>query len=434
MFEGPKSGRRANIALVALSFLVSLILPEIAYRGYLTVNDPLAPERMSWWLLPAANTEFDAEFGQKYSPETAIDAAIVRNGRVVGCLDDAYRTNVDGLSGATTLADYAHADLKVVLTGDSFSRWRLGGLTIADRLQERLGEATGQRVAVLNFARGGYGLLEMVSMAAAQAERADPALIVVAFITDDLTRGRRWTKTTVIDGRMRELWAGRPDDLDNPDRASDATIVDPRATAEWCEERRQRADRDVVLLEASAFVESEIKRKQLRPDAFAADRTYFYAWLLRRLTGAAAPGKAPRVGAQGFAGDARYQADRQTLRRLGVPLVFVHLPVQPEFAAGLPLASGAAARIWTMIERDFDTKIVSYFNLERRPALPAVYDLEPLDSHPNAAGIEMYAAVAFSAIAQRRLVMGSAVAEGGNSRQLVPLQPAGTSREALIEN
>lgn len=407
----PKSGRLANVALVALSLFISLILPEMAYRAYLTANDPLPRDRWSWWLLPAANTEFDAQFGQKYTPDSTIDAAIVRDGLVVGCLEDVYKTNVDGLSGATTLADYARADLKVVLTGDSFSRWRLGGLTIADELQERLGEATGRRVAVLNFARGGYGLLEMVSMAAAQAEQADPALIVVAFITDDLTRARRWTKAAVIDGRMRELWAARPDDLDNPDKAADATIVDPRATSEWCEERRQRADRDAVLLEATAFVESEIKRKGLRPDAFAVDRTYFYAWLWRRLAGVSAPAASPRVTADGFAGDARYRAERQTLRRLGVPIVFVHLPVQPEFAAGRPLVSGAAAGIWTTIERDFDTRIVTYFDLKRRPVLPPVYNLEPLDGHPNADGIDFYGDVLFSAITQRRLINGFASAD-----------------------
>ncbi len=339
-------------------------------------------------------------------PESTIDAAIIRNGLVVGCLDDVYRTNVDGLSGITTLADYARADLKVVLTGDSFSRWRLGGVTIADVLQDRLGEATGRRTAVLNYARGGYGLLEMVSMAAAQAEQASPAIIVVAFITDDLTRGRRWTKAAIIKGRMRELTAARPDDLDNPDSAGDATIVDPRATAEWCEERRRRADRDAVLLEAIAFVDSEVKRKHLRPNAFAVDRTYFYPWLWRRLTNVSAPGASPRVDADGFSSDARYRAERQALRDLGVPIVFVHLPVQSEFAEGRPLASGAAARIWTTIERDFETRIVTYFDLERRPALPAVYNLEPLDAHPNAAGIEFYGDVAFSAITQHRGMRG----------------------------
>ena len=326
----PKSGRLANVALVALSLFISLILPEMAYRAYLTANDPLPRDRWSWWLLPAANTEFDAQFGQKYTPDSTIDAAIVRDGLVVGCLEDVYKTNVDGLSGATTLADYASADLKVVLTGDSFSRWRLGGLTIADELQERLGEATGRRVAVLNFARGGYGLLEMVSMAAAQAEQADPVLIVVAFITDDLTRARRWTKAAVIDGRMRELWAARPDDLDNPDRACDATILDPRATAEWCEERRRGADRDAVLLEATAFVESEIKRKGLRPDAFAVDRTYFYAWLWRRLAGVSAPAASPRVTADGVW--SKYWPDRRTIT----------LPLDDNSVEARPTARGTA--------------------------------------------------------------------------------------------
>jgi hypothetical protein len=78
-------------------------------------------------------------------------------------------------------------------------------------------------------------------------------------------------------------------------------------------------------------------------------------------------------------------------RRVGVPIVFLHLPVQAELAAGRPLPVGAAATIWSTIERDFETKIATYFDLKRKPALPSVYNLEPLDGHPSAAGIGFYA-------------------------------------------
>ncbi|HKU98998.1 MAG TPA: SGNH/GDSL hydrolase family protein [Vineibacter sp.] len=401
MVRDSKSSRAANTALAAASLLVALILPELAYRVYLVLNDPLAAERWRWWITTAVDGDFDAGLGQRLAPESRIHASVVRNGVVAGCLGEVYRTNVDGLGGATTLADYAGADLRIVLTGDSFGRWRLGGLTIADVLQQRLADATGQRVAVLNFARGGYGLLQMISIAAVQAESAKPALIVVAFITDDLTRGRWWSKAVVIDGRLRELLAARPEDVENPDRASDTSIIDPRATAGWCEERHRRGDRDAVLHEANAFVEAEIKRRNLRPALFAADRTYFYAMLWRRLHGVSTSSAMPRISTGAFAGDARYRADRERLRSLGVPVIFVHLPVQPELAAGRPLSSGAAAEIWRTIERDFATKVVTYFDLERRPVVPSVYNLEPLDSHPNADGIKFYGDVAFSAIEQR---------------------------------
>jgi hypothetical protein len=399
----------ANAALVALSLIVSLALPELGYRVYLAIRDPLAPERFSWWLTPAPDGQFDAEMGQRFLPETSTHASIVRNGVVEACLGTVYATNIDGLSGATTVADYAAADVKVVLTGDSFSRWRLGGLTIADFLQQRLETATGRHVAVLNQARGGYGMLQMISMAADQAEKAKPDLIVVALITDDLTRGRWWTKSAMIDGRARELLAARPEDLDDPDKASDTSIVDSRATAEWCEERRRRGDRDPVLIQANEFVESQIERKKLRPNVFAVDQAYFYAMLRRRLSGGASPRSGfPRIDADSFAKDKRYQVDRKRLQQSAVPIIFVHLPVEAELSAGRPLPAGAAATIWNTIERDFQTKIATYFDLERKPALPKVYNLEPLDGHPNSAGIEFYADVAFSLIAQHRQTGGLA--------------------------
>lgn len=399
-----KPGRMANVALVVVSIVVSLALPELAYRVYLALHDPLAPEKFSWWLTPAPDGQFDAELGQKFLPEMSTHVSVVRNGSVAACLGTVYATNTDGLSGATTLDEYAKADLKVVMTGDSFSRWRLGGLTIADLLQEELAESSGRHAAVLNFARGGYGLLQMISMAAAQAETAKPDLIVVAFITDDLTRGRWWTKGAVIDGRPRELLASRPEDLDNLDKANDTSIVDPRATSEWCEARLRVGDRDAVLVQANAFVDSEIERKRLRPSVFALDRAYFYSMLWRRLSGASAPSGFPRIEADNFVRDARYQVDRDRLRRTGVPIIFLHLPVEAELSAGRPMPAGAAATIWSTIERDFQTKIATYFDLERKPALPKVYNLEPWDAHPNSAGLKFYADEAFAAIAQRRLL------------------------------
>lgn len=126
--------------------------------------------------------------------------------------------------------------------------------------------------------------------------------------------------------------------------------------------------------------------------------------LLRRLSGAAAPSGFPRIDADSFARDERYQTDREKLRRAGVPIIFLHLPVEAELSAGRPMAAGAAATIWDAIERDFQTKIATYFDLERKPALPAVYTLEPWDPHPNRAGLKFYVDAAFAAIAQRRLL------------------------------
>ena len=100
----PKSGRMANIALVALSLVISLILPELGYRVYLAISDPLAPERWSWWLTPTADGDFDAEFGQKLAPELSIHVSIVRNGVVVACLGDVIGAISMGSAGRRRLA------------------------------------------------------------------------------------------------------------------------------------------------------------------------------------------------------------------------------------------------------------------------------------------------------------------------------------------
>jgi hypothetical protein len=88
--------------------------------------------------------------------------------------------------------------------------------------------------------------------------------------------------------------------------------------------------------------------------------------------------------------------------------VFVHLPVAHELAAGRPLVWGAAATIWSTIERDFETRVVTYFDLRRRPVVPDVYDLMPIDGHPNASGVAFYGDLVFSAVGERRLIGGLA--------------------------
>src|SRR2546428_695530 len=62
----------------------------------------------------------------------------------------------------------------------------------------------------------------------------EPDLIVVQLISDDLTRGRWWTREAVIDGRPRAQISPSPDGFDDPRITNEQDVVDGRATEAWC--------------------------------------------------------------------------------------------------------------------------------------------------------------------------------------------------------
>jgi hypothetical protein len=75
----------------------------------------------------------------------------------------------------------------------------------------------------------------MLTIAAEMYPTVKPDLVVVQLASDDLTRGRRWTRETVIDGRTRSQMSQRPNGFSDPRITNDQDVVDERATEEWCQ-------------------------------------------------------------------------------------------------------------------------------------------------------------------------------------------------------
>src|SRR2546422_133967 len=76
--------------------------------------------------------------------------------------------------------------------------------------------------------------------------------------------------------------------------------------------------------------------------------------------------------------------------RFGVPVVLVHLPNKAEISVGRPFRWQEAESIWTQLERDLGTRIVTLAAMENRPATPPTIDLQPNNAHPNLDGIKFY--------------------------------------------
>ena len=377
------------LVLLVASVLLSLVLAEMAVRAH------IGSRPVSFHIVKSVFGQFDARFGQRFPPSTSKVLSLVRDGRVVWCPGVVASANADGLGGRSTLADARKADYVIFTTGDSFSYWMRSDLTIPDVIESRLSQRTGLKVVNLNFARGTYGVLQMLTLAAEMYPVLKPDLIVVQLISDDLARGRWWTREAVIDGRPRAQISPRPDDFDDPRITNEQDVVDGRATEAWCRGQLGAQQPDAVVKDSVGYYRAYLRAKGIGFEPFSLTKSYLIdaAWSTlfdRPFYSQTALSLIPRVTAKEFLADPGYHDAVQKLTRSGVPLVLVHLPNKAEIVVGRPFRGREAEAIWIQLEQDLGTRIATLAALEKRPAAPPNIDLQPNNAHPSLDGIRFY--------------------------------------------
>ena len=388
------------LVLLVASVVLALLLAEIAVRAHIWSRP------VSFHIVKSVFGQYDARFGQRFPPRERKVLSLVQNGRVVWCPGVVASANADGLGGRSTLTDARKADYVILTTGDSFTYWMRSSLTVPDVVESLLSERTGLKVANLNLARGAYGVLQMLTLVAEMVPVLKPDLIVVQLISDDLTRGRWWAREAVIDGRARAQVSPRPDGFDDPRTTNEQDVVDERASDEWCRSQLGAREPDAVVKDAVAYHQAYLRSKGIGFEPFSLTKSYlidavwpslfdrpFYSQTARSLI--------PRVTAREFQTDPGYHDAVQKLMRSGVPVVLVHLPNKAEIVVGRPFRGREAEAIWTQLERDLGTRIVTLAAMEPRPAVPTTIDLQPNNAHPNLDGIKFYGAYVTQVIEPR---------------------------------
>lgn len=375
--------------LLVASVLLSLVLAEMAVRAHIWSRP------VSFHLASSVYGHYDARFGQRFLPNSRKVLALVTNGRVAWCPGVVTSANGDGLGGRSTLEDARKADYVILTTGDSVSHWTRSGLTVPDVVESLLRERTSLEVVNLNFARGTYGVLQMLTLAAEMYPTVRPDLVVVQLVSDDLTRGRWWTRETVIDGRTRSQISPSPNGFDDPRITNDQDVVDERVTEAWCQRQLSAPQPDGVVKDAVAFYHAYRRSKGIDFAPFSVTRSYLIdgVWSTlfdRPFYSQTAFSLIPRVTAEEFAADPGYRDAVQKLKRSGVPVVLVHLPNKAEIVVGRAFRGREAESIWSRLERDLDTRIATLAAMENRPAVPPTIDLQPQNAHPNLDGIRFY--------------------------------------------
>lgn len=333
----------ATVALVVVGCLIGALLAEGGYRAYLRLQYPARftlPDRESYIAsYSVSHWEFDEQLGYVYPPNRAIDYTGVADGRVRDC----DRFSVIDKNGNIGLQkrDFADADLKVAVFGDSWSAFQQGGKTWPYFLQEELEKRLGRKVAVMNFGRDGTGVLQMFDMAAAKIAQWKPDISIVAFISDDLTRARFW-RTVVGSGDAQRVLT-TTDPVPNPrlDRATDTYLLMHSATYEWCRKMQQAKESDDVLRELILKHRRLIARSGEFPmvaSVWRLDRSFLFDrlrhgnpyWTLDREV---PPSANPRINLRSYADDARFTVDLAKVKATGSRLVLFHLAFYPEIKA-----------------------------------------------------------------------------------------------------
>ena len=379
--------------LVAASVLISLVLAEGAYRVYRLLR--LQQFEGSFHLASSVYGQYDNRFGQTFIPDTELVVSVIAGTKVVWCGGVVASANRDGLGGRSTIEDAANGDFVIFTTGDSFSHWKRDGETIPDVVEQQLSSRTGLKVVNLNFARGGYGLLQMLTIASEMAKDLRSSLIVIQFISDDLNRGRWWTKEEKVRGRTRYLMSSRPDGFANFEITNDEFVVDSRATDPWCKRQLRSPHADDVEAEAAAFYRSYLRSKDLEFNPWSLKRSYLADRLSFRLLGKPISRQAqnaiiPRVNSREFRADAQYKVAIDKLRALTIPIVLIHIPTGAELRGGSAALTREQEEIWRILEADLKTRIHTIFDRRTSVEIPEKIDLAPWEGHPNHDGIRFY--------------------------------------------
>jgi len=385
------------------------LLIEAGYRVYLRYNYPQQfyphrftfpdPGKESFGVYNISHWEFDKDFGYIYPPGRTIDLVSIAGGRVVSC-DRIAVINKFGNIGPVA-GDWAAAELKIAVFGDSWTAYQHNGKTWSHFLQEILEKRLGKSVAVMNFGRDGYGVLQMFDLAAAKIPEWKPDIAVFAFITDDLTRARFW-RTVVGEGdNQRVLTTIDPVAAPNEARATDTYLLMASATYAWCkkmvmatepddvlrrlmDKRRRlllRQSRQLLVANVWDFKHSFVLDRLLRDDTF---------WTINRRAPA---GVNPRTELQQYANDPQFVKDLATIKESRADWMLFHLAMSSEVKANREyILKRQGTALLGSLERVTGKKVLRTTDYIKMPVeQPERMKAAPDNEHPSLWGMNLYA-------------------------------------------
>lgn len=308
--------------------------------------------------------------------------------------------------------DYASADLKVAVFGDSFPAFSVGGMTFPSRLQDVLSDGLGKSVHILNFGRDGYGVIQIFKLAAARIAEWKPEFAIITFTTDDLTRVPIWRTSTILNGEERILTTVIPDPTPPPGTFQDTLVIDSRITAGWCEKARASSESDPMVQSLEFKFRRMIREAGYAfPDPLSFTHSFLAAKLIHGNSYSANEERfmIPRLAIRDYADSDSLRESIQALEGLGVPYIIVHLPISDEVASGRKaILSPGQKALWLSLERLAGRKVLAVSDFVDKPVPdPHRMDYSPTNKHPSQWGMKLYAGAVTRMLEQEGLISGN---------------------------
>ncbi len=328
---------KSKLLLASVSTLVAVLLCELILwlAGGPTYPAPLYPGDID----PIRDETFDPLVGWKLPPDTLIP-------EVTGEYSVSYRSNLRGFRSRPPRPDLNpdEPDRRIVLLGDSYT---FGSGVADDETFAAVLETKIEGTRCDNFGIGAYGIDQMWLTLRHYAMPLKPDVVILSFIRNDLDRG-------LSSYRRDHVWRWKPAfRLSGGELAPMTSANRPGALRRFLHQR-------------SGLFRLWLKTEHSLSRRYAIG----YRWRLNR---------------------AIFEAIRDDCRRLGVPLVVVHIPVNRR-------------KPTPIFEREFADMGIDYLDLG--PLLPADADAlyYPRDRHFNAGGHRFAAEAIYRFLVERNLV------------------------------
>jgi len=192
--KGKPASRIGNVVLLVASIVITSLAAESAYRIFLQRRAVLTYNATSKPLY-----EYSASTGYGY----------IRN-------TDAVCVNVKFGKLGNGVRSWGDDDFKNLAFGDSFTANPYKYSSWTEYIAEPLGNAIGRNVVVMNLGRDGFGVLQIIRLAANTLQHTKADLAVIVCIVDDLHRARSWRTKLTINGMERLLMSLAPSPIASP--------------------------------------------------------------------------------------------------------------------------------------------------------------------------------------------------------------------------
>jgi hypothetical protein len=395
------SAFRLLVTVVAIALGV-----EGGYRLYLYFKHPdyfttTAIDASDFSVLNKSLWTYDPDYGYAYVPSLKVEGVELKGGMVTRCAELAV-ANEQGNLGPPT-PDFDAAQLRIVVFGDSFSGAEVTGPAWTKMLGHKLESEIGRTVRVLNLARDGYGLPQMVTLAACRMRELRPSLVIFAFHGSAFNRAKTW-RTAVGSGDEVRLYTSTENSpTPDPETAADTLLVMPSVTKSWCEEHLRKPTeerRSDPLLQKIVVKHREVAIKNGSPQADLLDleASYVYGLLRYRSPFRAQwrrmkPSTNPELPYDDYRDDARFMADLANVMKSGVPYLFAHLALGKSISEGREFDLDIRGRKLMQSLRDITGSEVhrttDFAFPSREDALKMCKS--PQDCHPSEFGMAVYA-------------------------------------------